>query len=63
MHRHADAMVVGADPFFNDRRNHLVTLATKHSVPIIYEWREFVEAGGLMSYGANLKDTYRQLGI
>src|SRR5262245_50987866 len=63
VHRHADTMVVTADTFFNDRRNHLVALAAKHSVPIIYEWREFVEAGGLMSYGANLKDTYRQLGI
>jgi putative ABC transport system substrate-binding protein len=59
----ADAMVVAADPFFNDSRDQLVALAAKHSVPTIYEWREFVEAGGLISYGANLKDTYRQLGI
>ena len=63
LQRRADAMVVTADPFFNDRRNQLVALAAKHSVPTIYEWREFVEVGGLMSYGASLKDTYRQLGI
>ena len=56
-------MVVAADPFFNDRRDRLVALAAKHAVPTIYEWREFVDAGGLMSDGANLKDTYRQLGV
>src|SRR5262245_18358608 len=55
-------MVVAPDPFFNDRRDRLVALAAKHAVPTIYEWREFVDAGGLMSYGASLKDTYRQLG-
>jgi putative ABC transport system substrate-binding protein len=63
LQRRADAMVVAADPFFNDRRDQLVALAAKHAVPSIYEWREFVDAGGLMSYGASLKDTFRQLGI
>jgi putative tryptophan/tyrosine transport system substrate-binding protein len=63
LQRRPDAMVVAADPFFNDRRDRLVALAAKHAVPTIYEWREFVDAGGLMSYGANLKDTYRQLGV
>src|SRR5262245_32573316 len=63
LQRRTDVMVVAPDPIFNDRRDRLVALAAKHAVPTIYEWREFVDAGGLMSYGASLKDTYRQLGI
>ena len=63
LQRRPGALVVAADPFFNDRRDRLVALAAKHAVPTVYEWREFVDAGGLMSYGANLKDTYRQLGV
>jgi putative ABC transport system substrate-binding protein len=59
--KHVDAIVVAADPAFNDGRDQLVTLAARHALPAIYEWREFVDAGGLMSYGANLKDTYRQI--
>ena len=59
---HAGALVVGADPFFNARRGQIVALAARHSVPAIYEWREFVEAGGLISYGPNLPGVYRQIG-
>ena len=58
-----DALVVGPAPLFNNRRVQLVTLATYHRVPAIYAWREAVEAGGLMSYGASLADAYRQAGV
>jgi putative ABC transport system substrate-binding protein len=59
---HAGALVVGADPFFNARRLQIVGLAARHSMPAIYEWREFVDAGGLISYGPSLPGVYRQMG-
>jgi len=58
----AGALVVGADPFFNARRQQIVTLAARYSLPTIYEWREFVDAGGLISYGPSLTGVYRQIG-
>jgi len=57
------ALLVLADPFFNSRRGLIVALAARHAVPAIYEWREFAEAGGLISYGIKLVEAYRQLGI
>jgi putative ABC transport system substrate-binding protein len=54
------ALLVGADPYFNSQRALVIAPATRLSLPAIYEWREFAEAGGLMSYGTSLTDAYRQ---
>jgi putative ABC transport system substrate-binding protein len=58
-----DALSVGADPFFSSHRNQLIALAARYRIPAIYEWREFVQAGGFMSYGSNLADGYHQIGV
>ena len=59
----AGALVVSADPFFTSQRAQIVALAAHHAVPAIYVWREFVAAGGLMSYGTDLAGSYGQAGI
>jgi putative ABC transport system substrate-binding protein len=59
---HAGALVVGGDPFFTDRREQLVTLATSRGVPAIYQSRGFAEAGGLISYGLNFTAAFRLVG-
>jgi putative tryptophan/tyrosine transport system substrate-binding protein len=61
--RRADALIVGSDPFLISQRDHLVQLAARHAVPTIYFSRDFVDAGGLMSYGADLANGYRQVGV
>jgi putative ABC transport system substrate-binding protein len=57
------ALLVGSDPFFNSRRDQIVALAAHHTIPAIYEGRQYALAGGLISYGTNLADGYRQVGI
>jgi putative tryptophan/tyrosine transport system substrate-binding protein len=57
-----DALFVGGDAFFNTRRVHLVNLASRHAIPAAYAERVFPEIGGLMSYGTDIVDAYRQVG-
>jgi len=58
----ADALLVSADPFFISQRDRLITLAARYTLPAIYYARDFVAAGGLMSYGSNIAAAYRQAG-
>jgi putative tryptophan/tyrosine transport system substrate-binding protein len=57
------ALLVGAGIFFESKRRLLAALATRHAIPTIYTARDYVEAGGLMSYGASPTDAYRRAGI
>ena len=59
----ADALMIVQDPFFNSQSGQLGTLSVRHAIPAIYLDREFVAAGGLMSYGANRPDQWRQVGV
>ena len=61
-HMEAGGIVISANAFFFSRRDQLVGLATRYSVPAVYPWREAVVGGGLMSYGANVTDAYRIAG-
>jgi putative ABC transport system substrate-binding protein len=58
-----DALFVGLDPFLNSRRVQLAQLATHHMIPAAYSARDIVEVGGLMSYGTNITDAFRQVGV
>ena len=58
-----DALFVLPDPFFNDRRAQLATLTACHAIPTSFPARSYVEAGGLMSYGTNINDAFRQAGV
>ena len=58
----ADALFVGADAFFNSRRVQLANMAARHAIPTAFAVREYVDAGGLMSYGTSLADVYRHVG-
>jgi putative tryptophan/tyrosine transport system substrate-binding protein len=60
---HAGGLLVGPDAFFLSRRDQLVALASRQTVPAIYPWRELAAAGGLLSYGAGLSAIYRQVGV
>jgi putative ABC transport system substrate-binding protein len=57
-----NALLVSADPFFTSKRDELVALAARHTLPAMYPWREYVEAGGLLSYGTELTWAYNQIG-
>jgi putative ABC transport system substrate-binding protein len=59
----ANALLVGADPFFDTRRDRIVALAAQFKLPAIYQFRDYAVAGGLMSYGISITDGYRQVGI
>src|SRR5262249_44353783 len=59
----AGGLVIGGDAFFTSRATQLAALTVQHAVPAIYQWREFAAAGGLMSYGSNVTETHRLVGI
>jgi putative ABC transport system substrate-binding protein len=59
----AEALLVQSDPLFNARADKIVALATRYAIPAIYPWRDFAAAGGLMSYGTDLADAYRLVGV
>jgi putative ABC transport system substrate-binding protein len=61
--RNVAGVVVGADALFNDHRQRVVSLAARYAMAGVYPWREYVAAGGLMSYGANLSEGYRLSGL
>jgi putative ABC transport system substrate-binding protein len=58
-----DALFVGADPFFTSRRVQLANLASRHALPMTSATREITDAGGLVSYGSNIPDAWRQVGV
>jgi putative ABC transport system substrate-binding protein len=61
--KRAEALIVTPSPVYQSRRAQLLTLAARHVLPAIYDRREWTEIGGLMSYGANIRDLYRKTGI
>ena len=63
MQQRAGALLVSGGPSFLTRREQLITLAARHKIPTIYPNREYPMAGGLISYGANISDSYRQAGL
>jgi putative ABC transport system substrate-binding protein len=58
-----EAIQMGVDPLFGNHTDQIVALATRSKIPMIYPWREFTAAGGLMNYGASIPDAYRQVGV
>src|SRR5262249_40679272 len=60
--RGVDALLVATNPFYEGLREHIVALAKSNSVPVLYPWREYTTAGGLISYGTSFTESYRQAG-
>ena len=60
--KHVGALIVSPDALFTNRRDQIAALAARHGVPTIYQWRDYIAAGGLMSYGTSLPDSFRQEG-
>jgi putative ABC transport system substrate-binding protein len=63
MRERPDVLFVAADPYFYTRRVQFAVLAARHAMPTTYSQRDFAQAGGLMSYGTNIADAYRQIGV
>jgi putative ABC transport system substrate-binding protein len=63
MRERPDALFLGGDPFFTSRRVQLANLAARHALPLISGTREIAEVGGLMSYGSNIPEAWRQVGV
>jgi putative ABC transport system substrate-binding protein len=63
INQRAKALLIEGDPFFNNRKEQIVALAASHALPTIYNFRDFVAVGGLMSYGCSITDSFRQVGI
>jgi putative tryptophan/tyrosine transport system substrate-binding protein len=63
MRERSDAVFVATEPYFYSRRVQLIVLAARHTIPATYAQRGFPEAGGLMSYGTNIADAFRQIGV
>jgi putative tryptophan/tyrosine transport system substrate-binding protein len=61
--QHAGSVLVQSDGLFNDRPREIVALAARYAIPALYQWREFAATGGLMSYGTDPADAYRQVGV
>ena len=61
--RAVDALLVTTNPYYEGRRNQIVALAKRRSVPVVYPWREYAAVGGLISYGTSFTESYRQAGL
>jgi putative ABC transport system substrate-binding protein len=61
--RKISGLLVGADPFFNNRRDQITSLAARQAIPALYPLRDFADSGGLISYGTSLTDAYRQVAV
>ena len=63
MREHVVALQIASDPYFDSRRERIIAFAAQNRLPVIYQFREYVIDGGLLSYGPNLPDAYRQVGV